>query len=203
MKKNIKMIVTGGVGVGKTTVIRELINQLENDGLSVKLVEEYAAISPWLSYFYDKKGSQFLPQFDFMNGLATELLADVSDYDVIIYDRFLYDNKLFTEDLNFTEKQLEFFNFYMKEVENEFLKNDNYIVFNINTTLKNVVRNINTRGRESELPVSLDYWNNLLNKYKNLERYYPENYTIVELERTEDIINDASKIYDFIKKIHY
>jgi deoxyadenosine/deoxycytidine kinase len=102
LKREAKIIIlTGSIGVGKTTVGKEIVKYVTSKGLRAYMPEEMSlTIKPELDLFYkDKKNNALFFQnliLEEYKKISKHIFDIIGDYDYIILDRTYRDTEIFT-----------------------------------------------------------------------------------------------------------
>ena len=182
------MIVTigGNIGSGKSTVIRKI-----NYNTICEPINEWGE---WLTKFYKK-------QKKYAFGFQMKVLLEFCKMDTsrpVIIERSAYDalhvfGKALLQDKMLTEMEYSLFEDYVKQFA---WKPDVYIY--INTSSSTCMKRIQTRNRNSETGISMDYLNKIENNHTTLIEHLPQVH-IVDGEQTEqrvlEEVNEILKMY--------
>lgn len=177
-----RIVISGTVGVGKSTISKELVKQLKKDNHYVNFLNEKTVDSIYLDYYYKKPFEwAFLAQLDFLFGRFKQWLQDEKnrskfDYQnyksyITIYDRHFLDDYVFAE-LHTIKKNISNFNSITyqaiyKELSEKMNKLDAKpdFFFLLKADFDIILNRLKGRGRYEENDVSLDYWRDLYNNY--------------------------------------
>lgn len=174
-----RIVISGTVGVGKTTTIKELISRLELKGYEVNFLKEKTVNSPYLVHFYKEPAKwAFIAQLDFLMERFKEWLIDEKkrqsnpgDKSITIYDRHFIDDYLFAE-LHSIKENISHINsvvyqaIYKELLDklNDFKANPDFF-FLLEADLSTIVKRLYDRGREEEKETNEEYWKELYNSY--------------------------------------
>ena len=196
--------IAGNIGAGKTSLATQLAKHYHWD-----VLYEDASDNPYLSDFYfDMNRWSFNLQIHFLHSRYRQILAIRSGETPVIQDRTIYeDANIFAPNLFemglMTKRDFEsyqhLFNTMVSQVEPPDLLI--YLKANIST----LVDHIQTRGRDYEGNMSLDYLKKLNKKYDDWIDGYSSKLLIIPVDDL-DFINrneDLGKIVNMIdSKIH-
>lgn len=181
-----KIVISGTVGVGKSTVSKMLYEKLINKNLNVKLYKELKGQNPYLSFYYENKPEwSFLIQIDFLlyrHKLLVKETVLKNQNKILIFDRHFLDDYVFAN-LKSIKENMGYINFNIYKSINktlaEKIKNQQPDLFILlKTDLQNIIKRINQRGRTEEKKVDISYWKDLYYQYYNnpyIENYLNEN----------------------------
>ncbi len=212
-----RLVISGTVGVGKSTVSQLLKTKLLEMDKKVNLITEDTVESIYLQYYYnDPSGWAFIAQLDFLferfkNWLKDEKIRKENpDSDLItIYDRHFIDDYIFAElhsiKQNISNMNSLTYQAIYKEIL-EKMKNSNAepdYFFLLKAPLEVILDRFNVRDREEEREVELEYWKELYHNYyerpmfKNHFQKNSKKVVIIETENKSPIeIRD--EIIDYI-----
>ncbi|MBM7559582.1 deoxynucleoside kinase [Marinitoga litoralis] len=196
-----KMIVlAGNVGAGKSTFTRILSERLD-----FKPYYESVNDNPFLADFYkdQKKWSYHLQTFFLFHRFNSIKQIIESDENAIL-DRSIYeDAEIFAKNLynngKMSQREYETYNqiFYTML---EFLKKPDLLIY-IKTSVDTIVKRIKKRGRDMEMAVPVEYWQQLDNLYKNWINSYDQSKIYVVDGDTIDIVENPEYIDKIIADI--
>ena len=196
--------IAGNIGAGKTTLATQLSKHYKWE-----VMYEDASDNPYLSDFYfDMSRWSFNLQIHFLHSRYRQILAIRNGESPVIQDRTIYeDAKIFAPNLfemglmtkRDYDSYLHLFNTMVSQVDPPDLLI--YLKGNIST----LVDHIQTRGRDYEGNMSLDYLKKLNKKYDDWIDSYASKLLIIPIDDL-DFINrseDLGKIISMIdSKIH-
>ena len=196
--------VVGNIGAGKTTLTNMLAKHY---GWEPKF--ESVNDNPYLDDFYsDMKRWSFDLQIYFMNRRIHDILNIVKSENVIIQDRCAFEDRyIFAPTLheqgNMSDRDFEtytdLFDMMIKLVPQP------DIIIYIQSSIGNLVNQIEKRNRGCESTMSIDYLSNLNNKYNDWIEHYQGNVIVINGDeckfenREEDFKSVINKIDEAIK----
>lgn len=207
-----RIVISGTVGVGKSSITKELVNILKNNGKEVNVLNELTTESIYLKLYYDEPAKWgFISQLDFLMNRFHEYLLDEQSRNkntITIYDRHFLDDLVFAE-LNTIKENISSFNsITYKIVFNEMLKQleDSRpdFFFLLKATPETIETRIKGRNRSEERLVSKEYWDDLYHTYYNrpmIQNYFKENVKNLVVIDTEnktilEIVQEIMKIME-------
>ena len=172
-----RIVISGTVGIGKSTTSDALVKRLKEMGYDVNYLTEEAAESIYLKYFYDEPVNwAFVAQLDFLLGRFKQWLGDEESREknpnlITVYDRHFLDDYVFAE-LHSIKANISMYNSLTyqsvyKELLEKMAKMDarpDYFVM-LSAPLETVLERLKSRGREEEIEVDIEYWKDLYNNY--------------------------------------
>ncbi|CAG8618073.1 239_t:CDS:2 [Scutellospora calospora] len=168
------IILTGGIGVGKTTFGEKFAEYLENKGFKVyRPVETSLKIKPELDLFYkDVKNRALFFQHVILQTYKKEVekINQLIGYDYVIFDRTHIDTEVFTH-LNIEEQDaLD----YLEEKRSKIdLKNIHKVLY-IKPKIENMLKRQEIRNRKGET-TDIKYLTKLYQEYNSrITNMYPE-----------------------------
>ncbi len=203
-----RIIISGTVGVGKSTISNLLEKEIKKINKSVHLYDEIQDDNPYLSFYYENIDDwSFLIQLDFLFERFKTYYSDLEEreHNISIFDRSFVDDYIFAN---------------LKSIRNTLTKNNENIYMSLNKEMVNkieikpdyffllkadfdeVLGRVKNRGRDFEQNNELiQYWKDLYFQY--YENELIQNYINQNVKKL--IIIDASKtqkeIVDEILKI--
>ncbi len=173
-----RVVISGTVGVGKSTTTQELINRLENEGWKVNHLTEKTAESPYLKHYYDEPAKwAFVAQMDFLMERFKQWLTDEEDRlkhgdkVITVYDRHFIDDYIFAELHSIKENISNINSIVYQTVYKELLdklvesKTQPDYFFLLEADLSTIVKRLHKRGREAEQDTDESYWKELYDSY--------------------------------------
>ncbi len=165
-KKNIKHIaIAGNIGAGKTTLSEKLAHHYKWE-----VHYEDTNTNPYLSDFYnDMQRWSFNLQIYFLNSRYQQLLEIRKGDKTIIQDRTIYEDAyIFAPNLHdmglMAKRDFENYFTLFKTMANQ-VKPPDLLIY-LKASISTLVSHIQTRGREYEGNMSLDYLKRLNDKYE-------------------------------------
>ncbi|CDM69304.1 Deoxyadenosine kinase / Deoxyguanosine kinase [Clostridium bornimense] len=163
------IVVDGVVGVGKTTLMNILVEELGYTAFLEPVVD-----NPILDkFYYDRKRYSFPLQIFFLNN-RFRAIKEASLIDKAVLDRSIYGDLIFAKLLmENNEMDEEEYNIYTDLFENmaEHLCPPKLMIY-LETSVDDAIKKINKRGREYEKVVEKDYWLRLNEQYAEYFRDY-------------------------------
>lgn len=158
---NDMIVIEGVVGVGKSSLMHLLGAQ------GYEEFEEPVVDNPILDkFYYDRKRYSFPLQVFFLNK-RFEHIKKTNNFKNAVMDRSIYGDAIFARMLNLNnEMSDEEFGIYQELLENmlEHVRAPKLMVF-LEVSVDEAMRRIQKRGRDYELIVERDYWQNLNDEY--------------------------------------
>ncbi len=183
-KENISIVISGTVGVGKSSVCSLLKKLIKERNLKVNLLKEKTVKSVYLDLFYKKPEKwAFISQLDwlmerFKQWLENERdLEEVTEKTITIYDRHFLDDYIFAE-MHVSRENITLFNaLAYQNIYKELLEimiNDGlaptYFIL-LKCPLDVVMGRLNKRGRQSEVDTEIRYWKELHKNYYEIPKF--------------------------------
>ena len=191
--------IAGNIGSGKTTLTRMLAAKY---GWKPRF--ESVDYNPYLADFYeDMERWSFNLQIYFLNKRFKDVVEISKSEDVIIQDRTIYeDARIFAPNLHGMglmstrdfENYSDLFDLMMS------LVNPPDLLIYLRSSIPNLVSQIQTRGREYEKSIRIDYITGLNERYENWIKDYKSRLLILDVDRLKFESNpeDFSEICDKI-----
>ena len=196
------IVISGNIGVGKTTLAEKLAKKY-----NWKILLEEVDNNPYLDDFYKSmKSWSFHLQIFFLNSRFKQIQNIEKTNSTIIQDRSIYeDYEVFTKNLFDSGILLkrEFENY--KRLYNtilEYVKVPDLLIYIRNKNINNIVNNIKKRNRKFEKKINTEYLKNLNNYYENwIKHYSNKNLLIIDVTNKDFINNskDLKNIYNIIE----
>lgn len=176
-----RLVISGTVGVGKSTTAEALVKKLEEKGYTVHYLSEETAVSPYLSYFYHEPEKwAFLAQTDFLMERFKQWMVDENfraekekngEKVITVYDRHIIDDYIFAE-LNSIKEHINnlhsiTYQVIYKELLEKITESEtkpDYLLL-LKADLSTIVDRLKGRGREAEMDTDEDYWRDLYDSY--------------------------------------
>ena len=203
MKKINHIVISGNIGVGKTT-LSEKISKKFNWELQLEEVKD----NPYLDDFYKSmKDWSFHLQIFFLNSRFNQIQKISESNNVVIQDRSIYeDYEVFTKTLFDSGVLMEReFNNY-KRLYNTILKYINepdLLIYLRNLNIDKIISNIDKRSRNFEKSIDKEYLKKLNIYYENWIKKHPQEKILTIDLSEDDFIEDPKflkKIYSMIEK---
>ena len=196
------IVISGNIGVGKTTLAQKLSNKYD-----WKILLEEVDNNPYLEDFYKSmKSWSFHLQIFFLNSRFKQIKKISSSNGIIIQDRSIYeDYEVFTKNLYDSKILLK------REFENykrlyktilDYVKEPDLLIYIRNNNINNIVNNIKKRDRDFEKEIDTDYLKNLNVYYENwIKKYSNKNLLIIDVTNKDFIKNpiELKNIYKVIQ----
>jgi len=173
-----RIVISGTVGIGKSTTSNLLVKTLEEKGYDVSFLNEETVESVYLDYYYQSPAEwAFIAQLDFLMGRFKQWLTDersrenASDKRITVYDRHFLDDYVFAE-LHTIKENISAVNSITyqavyKELTEKMAKldsrPDHFIL--LEAPLDTIMDRLRGRGREEETEVDMEYWKDLYHNY--------------------------------------
>lgn len=191
--------IAGNIGAGKTTLTRMLAAHY---GWTPRF--ESVTFNPYLEdYYKDIKRWSFNLEIFFLVRRLEDLMEIAKSESVIIQDRTIFEGvNIFVKNNydmgNLSERD---FNTYM-EIYNTMTSVSKYpdLLIYLKSSVAHLVSQIQKRGRDYELGMSLEYLNNLNERYEQWIAEYPGNILIIDADGMdfENRPEDFAHITDLI-----
>jgi len=203
LKKINHIVISGNIGVGKTT-LSEKISKKFNWELQLEEVKD----NPYLDDFYKSmKDWSFHLQIFFLNSRFNQIQKISESNNVVIQDRSIYeDYEVFTKTLYDSGVLMEReFNNY-KRLYNTILKYINepdLLIYLRNLNIDKIISNIDKRSRKFEKSIDKEYLKKLNIYYENWIKKHPKEKILTIDLSEDDFIEDPKflkKIYSMIEK---
>ncbi len=203
------IVISGTVGVGKSTISKELTKHLQLNGEDVLLMEEIMEDDPYLARYYENRPAwTYLIQINFVMGRFNNAYKSAQKDGIKIFDRhFLDDYIIASMPLIKDDMPMLLWNsyHYLNQALNDRLKETAKVdyFFLLKADFNTIISRVQGRGRESEKEVDNSYWEDMYNQYyfnERIQEYIKssvENLVIIDANT-----NDTDKIIeDIIKAI--
>ncbi len=169
------IVISGTVGVGKSTISKELRKHLQSNNEDVFLMDEIAEDDPYLDKYYENRPAwSFLIQINFVLGRFNSAYNYSQKDGIKIFDRHFLDDYIIAsmpfikDDMLYPSWQT--YNIFNKEL-NERLKESATVdyFFLLKADFDTIIDRVKGRGRDSEKDVDIEYWRDMYNQYYNNE----------------------------------
>lgn len=212
-----RIVVSGTVGVGKSTTSEQLVKKLEEKGYKVHFLTEETAVSPYLVHFYSEPEKWgFLAQTDFLMERFKQWMLDENfrkeeeakgEKVITVYDRHIIDDYIFAE-LNSIKQNISSihsitYQVIYKELIEKITETDSIpdFLFLLKADLSTIVKRLKGRGRSAEMDTDEEYWRDLYDSYylkpKFKNHFNKNTRKVVEIDTenisTEDIVENIIK----------
>lgn len=199
---NIKYIaIAGNIGAGKTTLCTQLGKRF---GWEVHY--ESTEDNPYLSDFYnDMHRWSFNLQIFFLNSRYRQILQILSGENTVIQDRTIYEDAyIFAPNLHDMGlmSSRDFNNYFdlFKTMQSQVQAPD--LLIYLRASIPTLVDHIQSRGREYEGNMSLDYLKHLNERYENWISTYKEGKLLIINSDELDFEKNASDLGTVIDKVN-
>ncbi len=196
------IVISGTVGVGKSTISIALKEYLQKENEDVFLMEEIMEDDPYLKRYYDNRPAwTYLIQINFVLGRFNKAYKYSQVDGIKIFDRHFLDDYIIAS-MPFIKDDMPmplwnsyyYFNEGLNERLRESAKVDHFIL--LKASFENVLSRVEGRGRESEKSVDVSYWEDMYNQYYNnpeIQEYIKssvENFVTIDTNdsSTEEIV---------------
>ncbi len=198
MNKIKHIVISGNIGVGKTTLAKKIAKKY-NWELQLEEVKE----NPYLEDFYESMEDwSFHLQIFFLNSRFNQIQKLSESKKIIIQDRSIYeDYEVFTRTLYDSGilKEREFNNY--KRLYNtilKYIKQPDLLIYLNNDKIENIISNIKKRRRKFEKKIDKNYLLKLNQYYKKWIDNHPKSKVLTVDLTDNDFIEDPK----FLKKIY-
>ncbi len=201
------IVISGTVGVGKSTISNELKKHLLSKGEDVFLMDELMENDPYLDKYYENRPAwSYLIQINFVMGRFNNAYRYSQRDGINIFDRHFLDDYIIAS-MPFIKDDMPFplwqsYHFINKAL-NERLKESASVdyFFLLKADFEKVLRRVEKRGRESEKNVDIEYWRDMYNQYytnPDIQEYIKssvKNFIIIDATSSnpQEIVNDIVK----------
>jgi len=192
--------IAGNIGSGKTTLTRMLARHY-----GYRPIYESTETNPYINSFYeDMRRWSFNIQVYYLHTRTRQLLSIHKESKNIIQDRTLYEDAcIFTPNLHAMGlmNTRDFENYqHLFELVSSFLQPPDLMIY-LRADVPTLIRNIQSRGRDYENAIRLDYLTGLNKRYEDwIEKYSGGKMVIADLSKL-DFVNreeDLGEIYNMI-----
>ncbi|PPK99775.1 deoxynucleoside kinase [Parapedobacter indicus] len=192
--------IVGNIGAGKTTLTRLLANHL-------KWEPQFEAVddNPYLEDFYsDMKRWAFNLQIYFLNSRFRHIVQLQQKETNIIQDRTIYEDAyIFAENLYdmglMSARDFENYSNIFESIIS-YIKAPDLLIY-LRASVPTLVENIQTRGREYEANIRLDYLSKLNTKYEKWIKNYKDGKLLILDKDKLDFANNRDDLGFVIQKI--
>ncbi len=196
------IVISGTVGVGKSTISIALKEYLQSMNEDVFLMEEIMEDDPYLKRYYENRPAwTYLIQINFVLGRFNNAYNYSRKEGIKIFDRHFLDDYIIAS-MPFIKDDMPmplwnsyyYFNQALNERLRESAKVDYFIL--LKASFENVLSRVQGRGRESEKDVDVEYWKDMYNQYyvnPEIQEYIKSSVVnLIEIDTnngtTEDIV---------------
>lgn len=200
IKKAKHIAIAGNIGAGKTTLTSLLSKHF---GWTPQY--EDTATNPYLSDFYqDMQRWSFNLQVFFLNSRYQQIIDIQEGQQTVIQDRTVYeDAKIFAPNLYemglMSQRDFENYSTLFRSMMRNINPPDLLIYLKASTST--LVDHINTRGRDYEGSISINYLKLLNERYNNWIDNYKEGRLLIIDSDHVDFINNPSDLGEIISKV--
>jgi len=192
--------IVGNIGAGKTTLTKLLANHLN-------WVPQFEAVddNPYLEDFYgDMKRWAFNLQIFFLNSRFRHIVKLQQTEMNIIQDRTIYEDAyIFAENLYdmglMSARDFENYSNIFESIVS-YIKPPDLLIY-LRASVPTLVENIQTRGREYEANIRLDYLSKLNAKYEKWIKNYNEGKLLILDKDKLDFANNPEDLGFVLQKI--
>ena len=192
--------IAGNIGAGKTTLSEALAKHY-----GWEAHYEDASDNPYLSDFYnDMKRWAFNLQIYFLNSRYKQVLNILKGDVTVIQDRTIYEDayifapNLFEMGL-MSERDFSNYIDLFKTMSSQVNAPD--LLIYLKSSIPKLVNNIQTRGREYEGNMSLDYLKRLNERYENWIQNYSEGNLLIISTENLDFVNNQEDLGSIIELV--
>ncbi|MEC3878825.1 deoxynucleoside kinase [Parapedobacter sp. 10938] len=192
--------IVGNIGAGKTTLTKLLANHL-NWAPQFEAVDD----NPYLEDFYsDMKRWAFNLQIFFLNSRFRHIVKLQQQEMNIIQDRTIYEDAyIFAENLYdmglMSARDFENYSNIFESIVS-YIKPPDLLIY-LRASVPTLVENIQTRGREYEANIRLDYLSKLNAKYEKWIKAYKEGKLLILDKDKLDFANNPEDLGFVLQKI--
>jgi deoxyadenosine/deoxycytidine kinase len=200
LKKVKHIAVAGNIGAGKTTLSGLLAKHY-----NWKVLYEDIDVNPYLEDFYgDMSRWSFNLQIYFLNSRFQQVNEIRGGETTVIQDRTIYeDAKIFAPNLyEIGHMEKRDFDSYISlfKLMSRFVMPPDLLIY-LKADVSTLVEHIQTRGRDYEGKMNLDYLRKLNDKYNNwIDNYNDGNLMIIDIAG-KDFLNNREHLGEVIEKI--
>ncbi len=170
------IVISGTVGVGKSTISKELEKRLKESNDKVVLMDEISEDDPYLDKYYENRPAwSYLIQMNFVLGRFNNAYLHSQEDGIKIFDRHFLDDYIIAsmpfikDDMpNFLWQSYAIFNQELNNRLKDVAKVDYF--FLLKADFDEIISRVAGRGRDSEKDVDVEYWRDMYNQYYNNEK---------------------------------
>lgn len=174
------IVISGTVGVGKSTISHKLHKHLQSKGEDVFIMDEIMDNDPYLEAYYENRPAwTFLIQINFVMNRFKNAFSHSSRPGINIFDRHFLDDYIIgsmpfiINDMpNNLWQTYNLLNMELTNVLRESAVVDYF--FLLKADFDTVIERVKGRGRESEKDVEIAYWRDMYDQYyenPNIQNY--------------------------------
>ncbi|SEK95683.1 Deoxyadenosine/deoxycytidine kinase [Parapedobacter koreensis] len=197
---NMHIAIVGNIGAGKTTLTQLLANHL-------KWEPQFEAVddNPYLEDFYsDMKRWAFNLQIYFLNSRFRHIVQLQRKETNLIQDRTIYEDAyIFAENLYdmglMSARDFENYSNIFESIIS-YIKPPDLLIY-LRASVPTLVENIQTRGREYEANIRLDYLSKLNTKYEKWIKNYKDGKLLILDKDKLDFANNPEDMGFVLQKI--
>ncbi len=215
LKNNLRIVISGTVGVGKSTICESMVEEFNDVNLENNYLKEETVESVFLKLFYeDPKEWAYLAQLNwvvkrFEQWLVNEEFLKNKKNHITVYDRHFLDDYIFAEMHTAKENISSYLSLSYQVQYQEILKKmadkdkqPDYI-FLLKAPLDVVLERLKGRGRASEVDANIEYWKELYDNYyikPHFRHHFEKNCKKLVVIETENksIQEIKNEIYDIL-----
>ncbi len=165
------IVISGTVGVGKSTISNRMKERLLEMKEDVFLLEELGEYNPYLEEYYENRPAwSFLIQMDFVLDRFNKAYKYSQRQGINIFDRHFLDDYIiasmpFIKDDMSMPLWLSYY--HSNKAFNELLKDNAEVdyFFLLKADFDKVIERVQNRGREEEKEVDINYWKDMYSQY--------------------------------------
>lgn len=200
-----KIVISGTVGVGKSTISKELQKHLQSRNEDVFLMEEIMEDDPYLKRYYENRPAwSYLIQLNFVMGRFNNAFKAGQIEGYKIFDRHFLDDFIIAS-MPFVKDDMPMpmwsSYYYLNKALSERLKESAKVdyFFLLKADFEEVLKRVEGRGRESEKTVDVEYWRDMYNQYYENEEV--QNYIKNNVENLVVIDANSNDTDEIVKEI--
>lgn len=201
----LNIVISGTVGVGKSTISKELEKYLQSKNEDVFLMDEINEDDPYLDKYYENRPAwSYLIQINFVMGRFNDAYKYSQREGFKIFDRHFLDDYIiasmpFIKDdmLNPLWQSYNVLNHALNDRLKEVASVDYF--FLLKADFETIISRVEGRGRESEKEVDVNYWRDMYDQYYNNEKI--QNYIKSSVKNLVVIDANPKEPDDILKQI--